>query len=155
LNIELLAVGTKPPAWVREGFRDYQARFPRDWQLELREIPTAKRNRRTSVGRLKEEEGERILGLVKQGARLVALDATGEMFSTEQLAGNLGIWMHDYNGVQLMIGGPDGLAKTCLDAAHGVWSLSKLTFPHFLVRVLVAEQLYRAWSLMNNHPYHR
>ena len=92
---------------------------------------------------------------IKKGARIVSLDAGGAMMSTEELANKLKRWMGEHGRIQMLIGGPDGLSQGCLAMADESWSLSRLTFPHFLVRVLVAEQLYRAWSLLNNHPYHR
>ena len=96
-----------------------------------------------------------MIALVKPGALVIALDRGGATMSTEQLASNLGSWMRDYSRMQFMIGGPDGLAEKCIASAGKSWSLSGLTFPHFIVRVVVAEQLYRAWTILNNHPYHK
>ncbi len=96
-----------------------------------------------------------MLAAVRDGARVVALDSTGTNWSTEQLADNLDQWMQSYRCLQLLIGGPDGLSRECLSRADDIWSLSRLTFPHFLVRVLLAEQVYRAWSVLNGHPYHK
>lgn len=155
MNIELLAAGSKSPAWVAEGFGEYCKRFPRDWQLRLTELPIAKRGRGASVERLKAEEGEKMFAAMKPGAKLIAMDRSGEIWNTEQLARELEEWRVDSRHLQIMIGGPDGLSDQCLAAAHHTWSLSNLTFPHLLVRVIVAEQLYRAWSILNNHPYHK
>lgn len=155
MNIELLAAGTRPPAWINEGFREYQKRLPRNWALQLREVPLVRRTKSVSMAKLKEEEGRRMLTLVKPGALLVALDRQGSEMDTKQLATSLAAWSGEYSRMQLMIGGPDGLDPGCVAAASRCWSLSRLTFPHFMVRLLVAEQLYRAWTILHNHPYHK
>ena len=155
LNVELLASGTRPPAWINDGFLEYAGRLPRDWRLQLTEMAVARRSKTASVEQLKREEGQRLLDQLKPGAMVIALDSRGESMTTPQLAKMLDDGMQNFNRIQMMIGGPDGLSDACLDAAHKVWSLSKLTFPHFMVRILVAEQLYRAWSILNNHPYHK
>lgn len=155
MQIELLAAGTRPPAWIREGFNEYQKRFTREWMLQLQEVPIARRTRNNTREKLKDQEGERMLSLVKPDALIVAMDRTGAQMTTEQLAKCLDGWQRDFRRLQLVIGGPDGLSKGCLDAATSTWSLSLLTFPHFLVRILVAEQLYRAWSVLKSHPYHK
>ncbi|MBQ62812.1 MAG: 23S rRNA (pseudouridine(1915)-N(3))-methyltransferase RlmH [Gammaproteobacteria bacterium] len=155
MKIELLAAGTKPPAWIKEGVAEYQKRMPRECSLEIREIAIAKRSRNDSVDRLKGEEEKGIRKQLVKGARLVALDRKGNIWSTSDLANKMKQWVNDYGHIQFLIGGPDGLSESCLDQADDTWSLSRLTFPHFLARVLVAEQLYRAWSMLNNHPYHK
>lgn len=96
-----------------------------------------------------------MLDAIKPGAIVIALDTGGNIWSTQQLATNLSSWHEQYGAVQLLIGGPDGLDNSCLERASQTWSLSNLTFPHFMVRMIVAEQVYRAWSILNNHPYHR
>lgn len=155
MKIELLAVGTKPPAWIREGVAEYQKRMPRECAFEIREIAVAKRFKNGSLDRLKQEEEKGIRKQYVKGARLVALDREGSIWSTADLADKMIQWMNNYSHIQMVIGGPDGLSKSCLDDMDDTWSLSRLTFPHFLVRILVAEQLYRAWSMLNNHPYHK
>ncbi len=155
LNFELLAAGTRAPDWVVTGFGEYQKRLGGQWRLLLREIPTAKRSKNANTVGLKREEGDRMLAALRSDVRLVALDTCGSLLSTETLAEKCGQWMLETGQVQLMIGGPDGLDGRCVDRADLVWSLSPLTFPHFLVRILVAEQLYRAWSILNHHPYHK
>jgi 23S rRNA (pseudouridine1915-N3)-methyltransferase len=155
LKIELLAAGTKPPKWIQEGVSEYQKRMQRECALEIREIAIAKRVKSNSVERFRQEEEKRMRQHIKKGARIISLDAGGAMMSTEELAHKLKRWMGEYGRIQMLIGGPDGLSRGCLAMADESWSLSRLTFPHFLVRVLVAEQLYRAWSLLNNHPYHK
>jgi 23S rRNA (pseudouridine1915-N3)-methyltransferase len=101
------------------------------------------------------DEGERMLKAIPRGCRVLALDVRGKEWSTEQLTGKLDEWMAGGRDIALLVGGPEGLAESCLQRADGRWSLSPLTMPHPLVRVVLADQLYRAWSIMRNHPYHR
>jgi 23S rRNA (pseudouridine1915-N3)-methyltransferase len=155
LNIELLAAGTKPPDWIATGIKEYQKRLPRDWPLDIREIPVAKRRKGEPVTRQIQEEGQRMLAAISPNSMVVTLDRNGKNWSTEELAGKLESWQLEFSKVQFLIGGPDGLSNDCLAAASQSWSLSKLTFPHFIVRILLAEQIYRAWSVLNNHPYHK
>ncbi|MBV1878880.1 MAG: 23S rRNA (pseudouridine(1915)-N(3))-methyltransferase RlmH [Pseudomonadales bacterium] len=155
MNVELLAAGTRSPDWVTKGVSEYQKRLPREWSFQLKEIPVAKRHKGEPVGIQKKAEGEKMLALLKPDSRLIALDSRGSNWSTEKLAQNFGQWQHDYRYVYFMVGGPDGLADKCLEVANDTWSLSRLTFPHFVVRILLAEQFYRAWAILNNHPYHK
>ena len=155
LNIELLAAGTKPPAWIATGIAEYQKRLPRDWQLNIKEIPVSKRQKGEPVAKAIQMEGQKMMAAITPGSVVVCMDRNGKNWSTEELAKNMQDWQMETGKIQLLIGGPDGLAQECLDAAHKSWSLSKLTFPHFLVRLMLAEQIYRAWSVINNHPYHK
>lgn len=155
MRIKLLAVGDRVPAWVRAGFEDYRARLPREWRFELVEIPAAARSKNADIARLKEAEAEKIAKALPRGAHLIALDERGESLSTLDWAKAVESWQREGQEVCLLIGGPDGLAPGILARAQRRWSLSRLTLPHALVRVLVAEQLYRAWSVLANHPYHR
>lgn len=155
MKLRLLAVGTRMPAWVEAGFGDYAARLPRELKLELVEIPAAVRGRNPDIVRLKRQEGERMLKRIAPGERVIALDEQGRAWSSPQLAERLAAWQQDGRDVCLLVGGPDGLAEACLRRAEACWALSALTLPHALVRVLLAEQLYRAWTLLANHPYHR
>ncbi|MBI3171258.1 MAG: 23S rRNA (pseudouridine(1915)-N(3))-methyltransferase RlmH [Hydrocarboniphaga effusa] len=155
MRIKLLAVGERMPAWVRAGFEDYAARFPREWRFELKEIPAAARSKNADIARLKEAEGEKIIKALPRGAQLIALDERGELLNTLDWAKAIEGWQREGREACLLIGGPDGLAPGILARAQRRWSLSRLTLPHALVRVLVAEQLYRAWSVLANHPYHR
>jgi len=155
LKIELLAVGTRSPGWVAEGFEEYRRRLPGDWRLDLSEIQAAPRRKGEPVKKFKNEEGDRMLGAVKTGSRIVSLDNRGSNWSTETLAEKLQTWQFEHGQIQLLVGGPDGLSDECLERADDSWSLSGLTFPHFIVRILIAEQIYRAWSIINNHPYHK
>lgn len=155
MRIHLLAVGHRPPAWVEQGYREFARRLPPECSLDLLEIPAGHRSRNVDIARLVELEGERLLAAAPSGASLVALDVEGQQWDTPQLAARLNRWMHDGRDVALLVGGPDGLSRTCLDRADITWSLSPLTLPHALVRVIVAEQIYRAWTIIRGHPYHR
>lgn len=155
MKVELLAAGTRPPGWIGEGFREFQKRLPRGNELILRQWPTARRRKQDSIVRLQKEEEDNLLKLLHPDAFIVALDRRGKIWSTQELALKMKGWLQNHSRVQIMIGGPDGLSSICLSRANLIWSLSELTFPHYLVRVLVAEQIYRAWSHLNNHPYHK
>lgn len=155
MQINLVAVGTRMPAWVGDGYREYARRMPRECALMLNEIAPAQRSKSQPVTRAVQEEGRRMLAALGERQRVIALDVGGRAWSTEQLADRMRDWLGDGTDVSLLVGGPDGLADACLSRAAQRWSLSPLTLPHPLVRVVVAEQLYRAWTLINGHPYHR
>lgn len=155
MRIQLIAVGTKMPAWVTQGYQEYAQRFPGDCQLTLKEIPAGKRGKNSDIPRILAKEGEQTLAAIPKGERIVALDVLGKPWDTPMLAQQLQKWQMDGRNVSLLVGGPEGLDPSCLKAAEQRWSLSPLTLPHPMVRVVVAEALYRAWSLNNNHPYHR
>ena len=144
MRVKLVAVGRRPPTWAAAGYDEFASRLPPDLKLELVEIPTGRR-----------DEGARLLAHVPDDAHLVALDERGSQWTTRELAARLENWRRAAKPLALMIGGPDGLDDACRARAQESWSLSRLTLPHMLVRVLVAEQLYRAWSLSVGHPYHR
>jgi 23S rRNA (pseudouridine1915-N3)-methyltransferase len=155
MKLQLIAVGTKMPQWVQTGYLEYERRFPRDFSLELTEINAGKRGKNSDIKRILQLEGEKTLAAIPKGNRIVTLEVTGAPWTTEKLAKNLESWQLDGRNVSLLIGGPEGLAPSCIAASEQKWSLSALTLPHPLVRVVVAESLYRAWSVNNNHPYHR
>lgn len=155
MRIHLLAAGTRLPSWVSEGFNEYAGRLPPECRLVLKEIPLGAARAGGDVHKAMAEEGERMLAALPAGAGAVALDVRGKGFSTEELARQLNRWLQDGRDLALLIGGPDGLAPECLARAELRWSLSPLTLPHGLVRIVVAEQLYRAWSFLKGHPYHR
>lgn len=155
MRIDLIAVGTKMPKWVVEGYREYARRMPPECRLNLVEIPAGQRGRNADIARVLRQEGEKMLAAVPKGSRVVALDVAGKAWSTPALSRQLDGWMQDGRNVAILIGGPEGFDPACLAAAEQRWSLSPLTFPHPLVRVIVAEQLYRALSLLRGHPYHR
>ena len=154
MKIQLIAVGTKMPDWVTAGFNEYQRRFPKEIPLELIEIPAGKRGKNADIARILQKEGEPTMAAAGK-ARIVTLDIPGKPWTTEQLAQQLEVWKQDGRDVALLIGGPEGLSPECKAAAEQSWSLSPLTLPHPLVRIVVAESLYRAWSITTNHPYHR
>lgn len=154
MRIHLLSVGRRMPAWVQAGWEDYARRLPPECALQLVEIEPVQRGRGPAT-RAVQEEGERMLKAVPKGAGVIALDVAGEPWSTARLAEALRGWLAGGRDMALLVGGADGLAAGCLARAERRWSLSPLTFPHPLVRVILAEQLYRAWSLLQGHPYHR
>jgi len=143
------------PSWICQGFQEYSKRLPAHLKLELVEIPLPHRSKNADLQRLKDEEAEKLLAAIPSHSHLIALDERGQAWNTQQLAAHLQRWMNESIDIALLIGGPDGLSEQCLKRAHQKWSLSLLTLPHPLVRVIIAEQLYRAWSLLNHHPYHR
>ncbi len=154
MKLKLIAVGQKMPAWITSGYEEYARRFPRDMPLELVEIPAGKRSKSQDVARLTEREGEQMLAAAER-CHVVSLEVTGQPWTTHDLARQLGRWQQLGRDVALLVGGPEGLSPACVAAARERWSLSPLTLPHPLVRVVLAESLYRAHSLLTNHPYHR
>lgn len=155
MRIQLIAVGTKMPAWVEQGYQEYARRFGVDMALQLTEIAAGKRGKNADIKRILQKEGEQTLAAIPKGNRIVTLEVNGAPWSTPQLAQHMAKWQMDGRDVSLLIGGPEGLSPECIAASEQRWSLSALTLPHPLVRIVVAESLYRAWSLNNNHPYHR
>ncbi|WAJ70621.1 23S rRNA (pseudouridine(1915)-N(3))-methyltransferase RlmH [Catenovulum adriaticum] len=155
MKLQLIAVGQKMPAWVEQGFSEYQKRFVRDFSLELIEIPAGKRGKNADVKRILEKEGELMLAAVGKGHRVVTLEVTGKAWTSPQLAQQMQNWQLDGRDVSLLVGGPEGLSPACIAASEQKWSLSALTLPHPMVRIIIAESLYRGWSINQNHPYHR
>lgn len=155
MRIHLIAVGTRMPGWVKQGYEEYATRLPPECSLRLIEIPAARRGKQMTTGRSLREEGERILAAIPTGTRVIALEVDGREWDTGELSRQLSTWLQDGRDLALLIGGPEGLDTACRARAEMAWSLSRLTFPHVLVRIVVAEQLYRAWSILASHPYHR
>ncbi|MGJ7460650.1 23S rRNA (pseudouridine(1915)-N(3))-methyltransferase RlmH [Halomonas sp. MA07-2] len=155
MRVRLLAVGTRMPAWVTEGVEEYRKRLPRDFPLEVEEIAPGQRGKNADIPRAMAQEAERIRARLRGDEHVVALEVGGKPWSTEQLAEQAEAWRLAGSDVVLLVGGPDGLEAGLSTAADQRWSLSPLTLPHPLVRILLAEQLYRAWTLMVGHPYHR
>ena len=155
MHIHLIAIGQRMDAWVNQGFQEFAKRMPPECSLQLKEIAAGKRGKNADIPRILQQEGERMLAAIPAGARVIALDVEGKQWSTPQLAQQLEHWLPSGQDVALLVGGPEGLAAQCLERAQQRWSLSALTLPHPLVRVVLAEQLYRAWSLHKGHPYHR
>jgi 23S rRNA (pseudouridine1915-N3)-methyltransferase len=155
MKCRLIAAGTRLPDWVNSGFREYQKRLRSPLTLELHEIPVATRRAGENPQRAIQREGADMLAALGKDDYVVALEITAKTMTTEQVSAWLAERMRDGRSLALLIGGPDGLSPACLERADQRWSLSPLTLPHALVRVVVAEQLYRATSLLAGHPYHR
>jgi len=158
MRIQFLTIGTRMPNWVETGYQEYAQRLPSECRLELVELPLATRPKNPGakdIDRIKQQEGEKLLARIPKGNAVIALDERGKAWTTLQLAEQLKHWLQDGRDISLLVGGPDGLSRECTQRAAQTWSLSALTLPHPLVRVVVAEQIYRAWSVINNHPYHR
>lgn len=155
MRIRLVSVASRMPRWVEEGYQEYAKRLPADLSLDLVEIPLATRGKNADIARLMRREGEQMLAAVQPGDRIVTLEVTGRPWSTEQVAEELERWRLEARNVNLMVGGPEGLAEQVAAKSDQRWSLSPLTLPHPLVRILLAEQIYRAWTILNRHPYHK
>lgn len=155
MRVTILAVGHKMPAWIQEGFHEYTRRMPPEIRVELTELRPEERGGGRGVEKALAAEGERMLAALPQGATLLALDERGKAFSTQGLSVMLSQWMRDGSHPAFAIGGADGLDPAVKARADKIFSLSTLTLPHGMVRVLLAEQIYRAWSILARHPYHR
>jgi len=152
MQLSICAVGRKMPNWVSHAVGDYQKRLPKQWQFSVHEVAQANLG---NTAKNKIKEGKALLGSMPDKAHVIALDNRGKSWSTMDLASELNRWQTLGKPVCLLIGGPDGLDDATFDRAEQKWSLSPLTFPHPLVRIVVIEQIYRAYSLTINHPYHR
>ncbi len=155
MHIRLLAVGERQPPWVDDAFGIYTERYPREWKFRLDTIATVRRNKNDKSREAMESEGERILTKLSSTEQVVLLDERGQQLTSKALATNLSAWQSDGRNLCFVIGGPDGVSESCRKRADMTWSLSRLTLPHGMARVLFSEQLYRAWSLQTGHPYHR
>lgn len=154
MRLLIVAVGQRVPDWAQTAWDDYAKRFPHEFKVELKAVKTEPRGSKT-LDTLYAAERARIEAAIPKGCRVVALDERGTALTTQALAGRLTDWQLGGTDVALVIGGPDGLAPSFRQAAHERIRLSDLTLPHAMVRVLLIEQLYRAWSITANHPYHR
>lgn len=155
MQIMLLAVGTRMPGWVGNAFDEYAGRMPRSCTLGLREIPARKRGKNADIPRILGEEARDLARAVPNGSLKISLDRKGRTLTTRELSDRLQGWIDESRDVALLVGGPEGLSEEVLRESDHVWSLSALTFAHPLVRVIIAEQLYRAWSICAGLPYHR
>ena len=155
MHIRLLAVGDRQPSWVDEAFGIYTERLPREWKFRTDVISTVRRSKNDKSRQAMVAEGELILGRLGDSEQAVLLDERGKQLSSKGLAGKLADWQRDGRDLCFIVGGPDGVSDACRQRADFTWSLSQLTLPHGLARVLFAEQLYRAHSLQTGHPYHR
>lgn len=152
MDLVVAGVGTRMPGWVADGWQEYARRMPGHLALRLVEVPVAGKR---GAGRESLLESERLLGRTPEGARCVALDGNAPGWSTDKLAQRLDQWQMEGAPVWFLIGGADGLDPNALRTCSERWSLGPATLPHMLVRVVVAEQLYRAWTILSGHPYHR
>lgn len=155
MKITLIAIGTHMPPWIMTGYEEYKKRLSHEVTWQLIEIPMGRRTKGADLLKLTQKEGEQMLAAVPQNDTIIALTEQGHMQDTQTLAAKLQKFQDNAENLSLLIGGPEGLSADCLKKANYQWSLSKLTFPHPLVRVIVTEQIYRAFSILNHHPYHR
>lgn len=155
MRISILSVGHKMPAWIQEGFHEYTRRMPPEIRVELVELKPEERGAGRATEKAKDDEGARLLAAVPEGGTLLALDERGRALSTQGLSVMLAEWMRDGSHPVFAIGGADGLSAEVKERAAKLLCLSTLTLPHGLVRVVLAEQIYRAWSILARHPYHR
>lgn len=155
LKVTLIALGNKMPSWVEQAVSEYSKRLQGNISLYIHEIPLIPRGKSADLARIQEKETALVLSTVPHGARLIALDLTGESFTSEGLANKLGRLQHVASHLCFLIGGPEGFSNDLIQRCDERWSLSKLTLPHPLVRIVFLETLYRAWSILHNHPYHK
>ena len=155
MHIRLIAVGDRQPSWVDDAFTVYAGRLPREWKFRLDRIATVRRTKNDKSNSAMEAESEQILAKIGPHEQVVLLDESGKQMTSPALATRLAGWQADARDLCFVVGGPDGVSAACRDRANSIWSLSNLTLPHGLARVLFAEQMYRAWSLQVGHPYHR
>ncbi len=155
MKLYIVSVGHKMPDWITTGFNEYTKRMPREAKIELLEIKPEPRSTGKSTPQIMEAEAQRILNALPQNCRRIALDEHGAMPTTKHLASQMKDWMGAGQDIAFIIGGADGLHESVKHAAQQLMALSAFTLPHAFVRVMLAEQLYRAYSLMQNHPYHR
>jgi len=155
MRVTILSIGHRMPAWIQEGFNEYARRMPPEIRVELVELKPEERGAGKNTEKARAVEGERLLAALPEGGTLIALDEHGKSVATRGLSVMLSAWMRDASRPVFAIGGADGLSEAVKERADKLVSLSALTLPHGLVRVVLAEQLYRAWSILAHHPYHR
>ncbi|MAJ79992.1 MAG: 23S rRNA (pseudouridine(1915)-N(3))-methyltransferase RlmH [Porticoccaceae bacterium] len=155
MQITIVAVGTRMPNWVQEGFIEYQRRLPVNIRPKLIEVPLAKRRKTTVKENAVEKESEALFKNTQQDDCVIVLDVLGSKVSTNEVADFLKDCQLQSKNIHFLIGGPDGISPNYIRRAQFCWSLSEMTLPHSLVRIILLEQLYRAWSIRSNHPYHR
>ena len=155
MRLVLASVGQRPPAWAETAYDDFAKRFPPDLRLELKAVKAEPRTTGKTAAQMMAAEAQRLEAACPRGALRVVLDEHGSRLTTRQLADRLQFWLGDGRDVVLLVGGPDGLDPALKASADETLRLSDLTLPHAFVRVLLAEALYRAWSVSTGHPYHR
>jgi len=155
MRARILTIAERAPNWVKQGFDEYARRLTQKLPLTLVELALGQRGKSSDPKRAIADEGQRMLAAIPARSRVISLDGRGEVWSSEALAKQLGVWRMEGRDLCFLIGGPDGLAPTCQQVAQQSWSFGPMTLPHALVRIVLAEQLYRAMSMLENHPYHR
>lgn len=155
MKLRLLCAGRRMPRWVDDGVAEFMKRFPRQFPVELDTVDPAPRKAGLSATQLQQADSERLAAKLRGGERIVALDEGGQQYDSRRLAGRIQDWQHDGRDVVLVIGGPDGHSDAFRDAADELLSLSSMTLPHGLARLVLVEQVYRAWTVLSGHPYHR
>ncbi|MDX1836803.1 23S rRNA (pseudouridine(1915)-N(3))-methyltransferase RlmH [Legionella taurinensis] len=155
LKMTVIACGSKMPSWVNEATKEYSKRLQEFVSLSLVEIPLTKRTKSSDLARIMDKEAQLIHGAIPPGARVIALAIEGDSFDSERLAVKLNLLQQNHSHVCFIIGGPEGLSPATLALSQERWSLSRLTLPHPLVRILLLETMYRAFAINNNHPYHK
>lgn len=154
MKIDLICVGKKMPKWIETGIEHYQKQLPKSLNFSLTPIE-AQNRKHSDIETIKKTEGEMLLKASKESTVLIAFDETGKQHSTQDVANRVKKWQQNGERVSLFIGGADGLSEEIKHHANELWGLSKLTLPHSMARLLAVEQIYRAYTLINNHPYHR
>jgi 23S rRNA (pseudouridine1915-N3)-methyltransferase len=155
MNINFLTIESSRPSWAKEAFEDYSSRFNKSIKVNWNGLKPLKRTSNYNKDKTIIQESEFLLSAVKERSYLVCLDKSGKSLDTLQLKSRFEGWLAATNNLTFLIGGPDGLSQNCLDKSNENWSLSPLTFPHSIVPVMIIEQIYRVWSMTQNHPYHR
>jgi len=155
MQITLIAIGKNMSSWVCEGYAEYAQRMPNDYHLELIEITPEKRTKNSDLTKIMSIEETKITASIPKGNYCIALDRIGRTMDTKTLAKRLQTWHDNQQSICFIVGGPEGLSDTFLKSADETWSLSAMTLPHPLVRIVLSEQIYRAWTITINHPYHR
>lgn len=155
MNINFLTIESSRPSWAKEAFEDYSSRFNKSIKVNWNGLKPLKRTSNYNKDKTIFQESEFLLSAVKERSYLVCLDKSGKSLDTLQLKSRFEGWLAATNNLTFLIGGPDGLSQKCLDKSNENWSLSPLTFPHAIVPVMIIEQIYRVWSMTQNHPYHR
>lgn len=155
MKIKIIAIGKRMPSWVTTAYTEYEKRLRHAFQISLHELNLPTRSKNSDLTKLIQQESDNILNVITPTDYVIALDEHGKSWTTTQLATKLEYWQTEQSCLAFLIGGPDGLAADCKQRAQALWSLSHLTLPHPLVRIVLIEQLYRAYSILQGHPYHR
>ena len=155
MRLNLIAVGKRMPIWVDTAFIEYSKRLPKNINFNLTEITPANRNKNRNSDESKKIEEKKINAVISSDDLVIALDVKGKLISSLSLSKKLNTWIDNQQQISIQIGGADGLSSSIKKTADEIWSLSEMTLPHGLVRIIIIEQLYRAWSIISNHPYHR